>query len=128
QDRAITGTRANREARTPASPSPAWYRGPDGSVHTAPIAPIAPHSTHSTNGTDRRQRRHRGRASRPRLGGDTVAPKTHDETGDKRGPTGRTIHDLPEVTDETLTPRQQRVLAVIRWWVDRYGYPPSVRE
>ncbi|KMS82270.1 transcriptional repressor LexA [Prauserella rugosa] len=57
-----------------------------------------------------------------------MAPKTHDETGDKRGPTGGTIHDLPEVTDETLTPRQQRVLAVIRWWVDRYGYPPSVRE
>nr|WP_253864102.1 transcriptional repressor LexA [Prauserella halophila] len=35
---------------------------------------------------------------------------------------------MPEVTEEGLTPRQQRVLAVIRWWVDRYGYPPSVRE
>ncbi|GAA1231121.1 transcriptional repressor LexA [Prauserella halophila] len=56
-----------------------------------------------------------------------MARKTHDETGGKRGP-GGTVHDLPEVTEEGLTPRQQRVLAVIRWWVDRYGYPPSVRE
>ncbi|GAA1218465.1 transcriptional repressor LexA [Prauserella alba] len=56
-----------------------------------------------------------------------MARKTHDETGGKRGP-GSTVHDLPEVTEEGLTPRQQRVLAVIRWWVDRYGYPPSVRE
>lgn len=56
-----------------------------------------------------------------------MARNTHDETGGKRGP-GSTVHDLPEVTEEGLTPRQQRVLAVIRWWVDRYGYPPSVRE
>ena len=30
--------------------------------------------------------------------------------------------------DAALTPRQRRVLEVIRDWVERYGYPPSVRE
>jgi repressor LexA len=27
-----------------------------------------------------------------------------------------------------LSPRQQRILAVIREWVERHGYPPTVRE
>ncbi|MEV4691361.1 transcriptional repressor LexA [Micromonospora echinospora] len=27
-----------------------------------------------------------------------------------------------------LTPRQRQILAVIRSWVDRHGYPPTVRE
>jgi len=27
-----------------------------------------------------------------------------------------------------LTPRQRKVLEVIRDWVERFGYPPSVRE
>ena len=32
-------------------------------------------------------------------------------------------------TDHTgLTPRQRKVLEVIRDWVERFGYPPSVRE
>ncbi|MEV6911014.1 transcriptional repressor LexA [Amycolatopsis sp. NPDC051071] len=37
---------------------------------------------------------------------------------------------LPEVfeVDETLTVRQQQVLDVIKLWVSRFGYPPSVRE
>nr|WP_307849643.1 transcriptional repressor LexA [Qaidamihabitans albus] len=40
------------------------------------------------------------------------------------------MHTLPEFEDqdENLTPRQRQVLEVIRSWVDRYGYPPSVRE
>ncbi|MEU3274114.1 transcriptional repressor LexA [Saccharomonospora sp. NPDC006951] len=40
------------------------------------------------------------------------------------------VHTLPEVedVDDNLTPRQQKVLGVIREWVDRHGYPPSVRE
>jgi repressor LexA len=37
--------------------------------------------------------------------------------------------DLDESADnDGLTPRQQRVLEVIREWVQRFGYPPSVRE
>jgi repressor LexA len=41
------------------------------------------------------------------------------------------VSDLPqavEAPDTILTPRQQKVLEVIRTWVDKYGYPPSVRE
>ncbi|MDQ3760315.1 MAG: transcriptional repressor LexA [Actinomycetota bacterium] len=39
----------------------------------------------------------------------------------------------PDESDEStgndgLTPRQRRVLEVIREWVERFGYPPSVRE
>lgn len=43
---------------------------------------------------------------------------------------GGKVHALPEVEDpdDSLTPRQQKVLGVIREWVERYGYPPSVRE
>ncbi|WP_211357989.1 transcriptional repressor LexA [Amycolatopsis cihanbeyliensis] len=33
-----------------------------------------------------------------------------------------------EDPDDSLTVRQQQVLEVIRAWVDRFGYPPSVRE
>ncbi|UJW36280.1 transcriptional repressor LexA [Saccharothrix sp. AJ9571] len=34
----------------------------------------------------------------------------------------------PEDQDESLTVRQSQVLEVIRAWVERFGYPPSVRE
>jgi repressor LexA len=34
----------------------------------------------------------------------------------------------PPTRSAVLTPRQRKVLAVIRDWVERYGYPPSVRE
>jgi len=41
------------------------------------------------------------------------------------------VHRFPDLEDadgDGLTPRQQRVLEVIRDWVERFGYPPSVRE
>jgi len=41
------------------------------------------------------------------------------------------LHSFPDLEDGTeqgLTPRQRRVLEVIREWVERFGYPPSVRE
>ncbi|EID55648.1 transcriptional repressor LexA [Saccharomonospora xinjiangensis] len=44
---------------------------------------------------------------------------------------GGEVSALPRTVstpDESLTPRQRKVLDVIRDWVDRYGYPPSVRE
>ncbi|MFC4945622.1 transcriptional repressor LexA [Pseudonocardia sp. GCM10023141] len=34
----------------------------------------------------------------------------------------------PPTEPERLTPRQRKVLEVIRDWVERFGYPPSVRE
>jgi repressor LexA len=43
---------------------------------------------------------------------------------------GAEIHAFPDPTDngDELTARQRRVLEVIRDWLDRFGYPPSVRE
>ncbi len=40
------------------------------------------------------------------------------------------VRDFPEPVADTrgLTPRQRKVLEVIRDWVERFGYPPSVRE
>jgi repressor LexA len=42
------------------------------------------------------------------------------------------VRAFPEPVDgeegAALTPRQRRVLEVIRHWLDRHGYPPSVRE
>ncbi|HEY2669938.1 MAG TPA: transcriptional repressor LexA [Rugosimonospora sp.] len=35
---------------------------------------------------------------------------------------------IPEVHAEDLTARQRRILDFIRGWVERHGYPPSVRE
>ncbi len=34
----------------------------------------------------------------------------------------------PPTDPASLTPRQRKVLEVIRDWVERFGYPPSVRE
>lgn len=43
---------------------------------------------------------------------------------------GDAVHDaVQDVADpDGLTPRQRRILEVIRDWVERLGYPPSVRE
>jgi repressor LexA len=40
------------------------------------------------------------------------------------------VHAMPDIgeVDDVLTVRQQQVLEVIRAWVSRFGYPPSVRE
>ena len=35
---------------------------------------------------------------------------------------------IPPTDPASLTPRQRKVLEVIRDWVERFGYPPSVRE
>ena len=55
----------------------------------------------------------------------------HDE--DARGHSSAAqMHTFPDPEDSSghdgLTPRQKRVLEVIREWVTRFGYPPSVRE
>ncbi|GAA5171902.1 transcriptional repressor LexA [Pseudonocardia eucalypti] len=40
----------------------------------------------------------------------------------------RSFPDPPSADPAGLTPRQRKVLEVIRDWVERFGYPPSVRE
>ncbi len=59
---------------------------------------------------------------------------------DDPGTDGRTAANPPAADAEVstfpdpptepagLTPRQRKILEVIRDWVERYGYPPSVRE
>ncbi|GAY11913.1 SOS-response repressor and protease LexA [Pseudonocardia sp. N23] len=54
-----------------------------------------------------------------------------DDTGTDRE--AGQVRSFPDPADAegagvALTPRQSKVLEVIRDWVDRFGYPPSVRE
>lgn len=54
-------------------------------------------------------------------------------TDSGKGGGGASVHPFPEdgadpADPDGLTPRQRRVLEVIREWVERRGYPPSVRE
>src|SRR5215217_2222864 len=67
-------------------------------------------------------------------GGPPVARTTDSGSVGSAGKAGATVHQFPEdtghetVDPDGLTPRQRRVLEVIRDWVERRGYPPSVRE
>ncbi len=38
------------------------------------------------------------------------------------------VSSFPDLVTAELTARQRRILEFIRDWVERYGYPPSVRE
>ena len=38
------------------------------------------------------------------------------------------VSSFPDLVTSELTARQKRILEFIRDWVERYGYPPSVRE
>jgi repressor LexA len=52
-----------------------------------------------------------------------------DDPAEVPASTGATVTDFPDPADTPgLTPRQQRILTVIRDSVERRGYPPSVRE
>ena len=65
------------------------------------------------------------RGGEPRAAGSTTPDA--GEAG-----TAAQVHIFPDPEDgaggDDLTPRQRRVLEVIRDWVERLGYPPSVRE
>lgn len=60
------------------------------------------------------------------------ADAQRDNNSDTATSTAAQVHAFPDPDDSTgsedLTPRQRRVLEVIRDWVGRLGYPPSVRE
>ncbi len=53
-----------------------------------------------------------------------------DESGTGAGREPGQVRAFPDPPAERsgLTPRQRKVLEVIRDWVERFGYPPSVRE
>ena len=68
----------------------------------------------------------------------STGTRTNTERGGGRGAdtaesgAGADIRPFPDPADSMdgpgLTERQRRVLEVIRDWLDRFGYPPSVRE
>jgi repressor LexA len=62
------------------------------------------------------------------LGGGAVPQRSSGKTGEP----GDNVRPFPDPVEEldsgTLPPRQRAVLEVIRAWVERVGYPPSVRE
>jgi repressor LexA len=61
-------------------------------------------------------------------GGGAVPQRSNGKVGEP----GDNVRPFPETTEEldsgTLPPRQRAVLEVIRAWLERVGYPPSVRE
>jgi repressor LexA len=61
--------------------------------------------------------------------GDEAGPDPSDGTTARVGVAAR-VSTFPDPPTEPagLTPRQRKVLEVIRDWVERFGYPPSVRE
>jgi repressor LexA len=61
--------------------------------------------------------------------GDEAGPDTSDGARERVGEAAQvsTFPD-PPTSPVGLTPRQRKVLEVIRDWVERFGYPPSVRE
>jgi repressor LexA len=62
----------------------------------------------------------------------TGSPTETDSGTDTEAGAGADIRAFPDPAESTdgpgLTERQRRVLEVIRDWLDRFGYPPSVRE
>jgi repressor LexA len=62
------------------------------------------------------------------FGGGAVPQRSNGKAGEQ----GDNIRPFPEQVEDldsgTLPPRQRAVLEVIRAWVERVGYPPSVRE
>ncbi|MGH3787002.1 MAG: transcriptional repressor LexA [Pseudonocardiaceae bacterium] len=66
----------------------------------------------------------RQRSDEPQGAGSEAQPQDRSDAAQ--------VHAFPDLDDSTgndsLTPRQRRVLEVIREWVKRFGYPPSVRE
>jgi repressor LexA len=59
-----------------------------------------------------------------RRGAATRAPRTAEAALRAVAP----VSTFPDVVTAELTARQRRILEFIRDWVERYGYPPSVRE
>ncbi|WP_219417241.1 transcriptional repressor LexA [Pseudonocardia nigra] len=60
--------------------------------------------------------------------GSEAGPHAPRGTARRGGTAQVTAFPDPPTTPAGLTPRQRKVLEVIRDWVERFGYPPSVRE
>ena len=106
--------------------------GPGRRHHDAPRAAKAPTADQEDDvSTDDRTSRQKPQK--------TVAPSVRATTRRAAGkraqgtePTLRAVTPMvsafPDLVTADLTARQRRILEFIRDWVERYGYPPSVRE
>lgn len=70
----------------------------------------------------------RQRSDEPGVSGSGAQDEGRGDEGHSNAAQMHIFPDLEDGTDDSLTPRQRRVLEVIREWVERFGYPPSVRE
>jgi repressor LexA len=96
---ARTARRTAPPAAVPAPPAPAGQ----------PATKAAPAKRAAGTGTRRKSSRQRG--GEPEIRAVTAV-----------------VSAFPDLFAPDLTARQQRILEFIRSWVERYGYPPSVRE
>jgi repressor LexA len=80
----------------------------------------------ATNDRTRRQ------PKQPKESRTAVRTKRTGGAGDGGGAELRAVTPVvsafPDMFDADLTARQRRILEFLRDWVERYGYPPSVRE
>ncbi|GIJ52881.1 hypothetical protein Vau01_003970 [Virgisporangium aurantiacum] len=106
-----TGRAANRSAAraAPAAPGRAPAQGTGPAAVPATPAASGAGSARSSGSRPRKSNRQRG-------GEQEIRAVT------------AVVSAFPDLFASDLTARQQRILEFIRSWVERYGYPPSVRE
>ena len=116
----------NRSASQPAKPAAVPRAGrrsappqaaPAAATHAAQPAPKGAPTAPAPKGTATRQAPAKPRKSSRQRGGE---PEIRAVTA--------VVSAFPDLFAADLTARQQRILEFIRSWVERYGYPPSVRE
>ncbi|WP_422770707.1 transcriptional repressor LexA [Plantactinospora sp. WMMC1484] len=81
----------------------------------------------STDDRTSRQKAQKIGAAGSRASRRSATPRTREDAPALRAVTP-VVSALPELVSTELTARQRRILEFIRDWVERFGYPPSVRE
>ncbi|MDG4785792.1 transcriptional repressor LexA [Micromonospora sp. WMMD1102] len=81
----------------------------------------------STDDRTSRQKPQKSGAPGSRASRRTATPRSRDGGPALRAVTP-VVSAFPDLVSADLTARQRRILEFIRDWVERYGYPPSVRE
>ncbi|MEO3742944.1 transcriptional repressor LexA [Plantactinospora sp. B5E13] len=81
----------------------------------------------STDDRTSRQKAQKSTAPSSRAGRRGAGTRARDAAPTLRAVTP-VVSTFPDLVNADLTARQRRILEFIRDWVERYGYPPSVRE
>jgi repressor LexA len=77
---------------------------------------------------DRTSRQHQQSSAGGGVRRRAAARSRSAEAPQLRAVTPTPVSQFPDLVTADLTARQRRILEFIRDWVERYGYPPSVRE